>query len=292
MRMRCVGLVLFGSMMASGAISHAAQTLPSVQIHRESEVAAKRRYQRAMSLHLSESLRLVDLIDKADALVVWVPSGLRFNGLRLNDAQLTYLLRQAVFVRNATPLLHLAPAQDFSVVLGYFGQVELQTYLGGPVLSARIGDQLYWAQIPDPAAFAALGNVADVSVAATRLQEPLHMLYEDQWLPDVAALRRLDPLSPGGAVVDVLDAGGKQIAVVRRSFGSGLPSCLLDVYIKTDRGWGKRLALGHYNDRSLDFSQEGDVLVIRNHESGAEQLRLSIRLLFERERIPVSDGMK
>lgn len=287
MRMRCVGLLLFGSMMASGVIARAAQTLPSVQIHRESEVAAKRRHQLAGRLLTSESLRLVDFIDETDALVVRVPFG-----LRLNDAQLTYLLRQAVFVRNATPLLHLAPAQDFSVVLGYFGQVELQTYLGGPVLSARIGDQLYWAQIPDPAAFAALGNVADVSVAATRLQEPLHMLYEDQWLPDVAALRRLDPLSPGGAVVDVLDAGGKQIAVVRRSFGSGLPSCLLDVYIKTDRGWGKRLALGHYNDRSLDFSQEGDVLVIRNHESGAEQLRLSIRLLFERERIPVSDGMK
>jgi len=237
--------------------------------------------------------RLADLVDEGSIVSIHAPA---FGSVLSND-QILYLWRHAVF-RNQqeAPRLHLAPAAGFTVTLRSGLQIGVTSFRGGPVLQAKIEEHRYWLEFPDNEHFRALGRAPVDSGAASKRDSTLSagsgdrmveaygtlkLVHPGILLSDIAALRRWAsfPLQVGGNV-ELIHAEGKEVAIVRRSLGSGTMVCALSVFIKTSDGWLERLSLAPYRGRWLDFARGDDNVVIRDHESGAEYLRFSLRRLF------------
>ncbi len=83
----------------------------------------------------------------------------------------------------------------------------------------------------------------------------------------------------GGGFVDLVTNDGIEVAIARRSFTSGIPTCALSVFVKSEEGWEEALKLRTYRGRWFDFTQDGDMVFIRDDKSKAEVLRFSIAQL-------------
>lgn len=83
----------------------------------------------------------------------------------------------------------------------------------------------------------------------------------------------------GGGFVDLVTNDGMEVAIARRSFASGIPTCALSVFVKSAEGWEEGLKLRTYRGRWLDFTQDGDTVFVRDHKSKVEVLRFSIAQL-------------
>jgi hypothetical protein len=98
-------------------------------------------------------------------------------------------------------------------------------------------------------------------------------------LPDIAAIRAwAEKASWGGHEVDVFKSDGRQVAVARRSFTSGVETCGLTVFVPTSRGWEPGLTLD-VTGFWLKVSQEGDSIRTVNSNSKAEVARFSVAQL-------------
>lgn len=91
----------------------------------------------------------------------------------------------------------------------------------------------------------------------------------------------------GGGQIDFIADKGKEIVIVRRSFTSGIATCAFSVFIKSTDGWQEGLKLRTYHGYWLDFSQNGDNVVVLEHENKSEILNFSIAgLTLQKFQIP------
>jgi hypothetical protein len=93
-----------------------------------------------------------------------------------------------------------------------------------------------------------------------------------------------------GARVEVLRSGDAEVAIVCRSFTSGLKSCIFSVFAKVGERWVEALSLAPYSGVWLVYEQHGDIVTVRSDKEGKEVFRFSIPELnahvFEMKKAP------
>jgi hypothetical protein len=119
---------------------------------------------------------------------------------------------------------------------------------------------------------ALLGGVSIVSAAA-----PPNYGDVPAVLADIPAIRSwAERNSWGGNSVDVLKSGENEIALVQRSFTSGLLTNGLVVFVRIGRQWEAGLILRTVTGYTYKIVQDGDTVRLKNSASGVEVGSFSI----------------
>jgi hypothetical protein len=89
----------------------------------------------------------------------------------------------------------------------------------------------------------------------------------------------------GGSEVDIVKHGDVEAAIVRRSFTSGVQSCVLSVFVKDKKAWVEAIGLRPFWGTWLGFKQSEDIVSVTVGKEAREVLRFSISELRAHDRI-------